>query len=441
MNTMPDTVEGLLARLIQFNTVRPGQEAACIAFLREGLMNAGIATQIVARDPDRPILLARLPGTGQRAPLLLYGHIDVVPVTDQPWDYPPFEARTVDGYIWGRGALDMKGGLAMMLIALLQAKAEGLALPGDVLLAVVSDEETGGFDGAKYLVEQHADYFQNVQYAIGEFGAFSLYIQGKRFYPIQVSEKSFCGIKVSVRGSGGHGGFSRPRGTAMEHTGHFLSALSRVRLPIHITPVVRSFVDALATSLAFPLNTVLKQIAGSKHAAVGLTAISYLDKNGSALEPFVRNTVNPTMIQSVGAINVLPNEVTIGLDGRLLPGYGPSDLIRELTIALHHPRHVQFDVVYHEAFPMLTPNMGLFDTLAHILREADPAGIPVPFLLPASSDARYFARLGIQTYGFLPLLMPATFDFAQLLHNANERVPITAIQFGTKAIYQLLQRF
>src|SRR5258708_31484354 len=193
-----------LKQLIRFDTTNPpGNEAECIAYINYLLTEVGFETNILARDPMRSNLVARLAGQGNAPPLLLYGHIDVVTTENQQWQHPPFEGIEADGYIWGRGALDMKGGVAMMLAAFLHAKAENLHLAGDVILTVVSDEEDGGDYGAKYLVENHADLFKNVRYALGEFGGSTTYIGGRKFYPIMVAEKRGCHVQAIIRGPGG----------------------------------------------------------------------------------------------------------------------------------------------------------------------------------------------------------------------------------------------
>jgi acetylornithine deacetylase/succinyl-diaminopimelate desuccinylase-like protein len=212
----------LLQNLIRFDTTNPpGNEAECVAYIKSLLTEAGFDATLHAQAPNRPNLIARLKGRGTAPPLLLYGHIDVVTTANQKWTYPPFEGRAADGYIWGRGALDMKGGVAMMLAAFLRAKAEGLAPAGDVVLAVLSDEEGGGDYGAKYLVENHAGQFGGIRYALGEFGGFSMYVGKKKFYPIQIAEKQMCWMKATVRGPAGHGS-QLMRGGAMAQLGRLL---------------------------------------------------------------------------------------------------------------------------------------------------------------------------------------------------------------------------
>ncbi|MFL7810024.1 MAG: peptidase M20, partial [Anaerolineae bacterium] len=150
------------------------------------------------------------------------------------------------------------------------------------------------------------------------------------------------------------------------------------------------------------------------------------------------NTVCPTILHASDKINVIPGTVSVELDGRLLPGYGPDDLIAEVTHLVGSD--VALDVVQYEPGPA-EPNMGLLNTLAGVLREADPAGIPVPTLVPGVTDGRVFARLGIQTYGFTPVQLPEDLSFAQTIHGADERIPVEGVDFGADAIYALLQRF
>jgi acetylornithine deacetylase/succinyl-diaminopimelate desuccinylase-like protein len=159
---------------------------------------------------------------------------------------------------------------------------------------------------------------------------------------------------------------------------------------------------------------------------------------GQVFDPMLHNTVNATIVRGGEKINVIPSEVTVEMDGRLLPGYTPADMISELHRLVGDD--VEFEVISHDSGPS-EPDMTLFDTLSGILSEADPDGIPVPLLMPAFTDARFFARLGIQTYGFLPMKLPAGFNVNETIHAADERIPTEALSFGADAIYKALQRF
>lgn len=425
----------LLQMLIQFDTTNPpGNESECISFINGLLAEAGIETKVLAQSPERPNLISRLSGQGKVPPLLLYGHVDVVTTEDQQWKHPPFEGKLVDEFVWGRGALDMKGGVAMMLAAFLRAKAEGLELPGDVVLAIVCDEEAGGDLGAKFLVEKHADQFEGIRYAIGEFGAFTLFVGKQRFYPIQVAEKQICWLKATVRGAGGHGSIP-VHGGAMARLARLLQQLNKHRLPVHVTPAARLMFSTMASALGGVNGLILGQLLNPR---LTNSILNLLGERGGLFAPLLHNSVSPTILHGSGKINVIPSKASVELDGRLLPGYQPDDMISELHQIVGSD--VEVEVIRHDPGPA-EPDMGLFDELASILRETDPDGVPVPLLLSGVTDGRFFSRLGIQTYGFLPMQLPEDFDFTQTIHGADERIPVDAVAFGADAIYQVLRRF
>lgn len=424
----------LLQHLIRFNTTNPpGNEAACISYINTLLTEAGIPTTLLARDPARPNLLARLPGQGTAHPLLLQGHVDVVTTEKQAWTHPPFSGDIIDGYVWGRGALDMKSGVAMMVAAVLRAKAENTSLPGDIILAVLSDEEAGAEYGTKFLVEQHPEVFKNVRYALGEFGGFTMEVAGQRFYPIQVMEKLTCGLQAIIRGPGGHGALPM-RGGASAKLGAFLQQLDQHRLPVHITSVPRLMIETLGSTLPSPIGPFLLQLLDPARTDEVLDA---LGPQGVLFDPMLHNTVNVTIIRGGEKNNVIPSEIVVTMDGRLLPGYGPDDVLNELHEFIGND--IELHILDHDPGPA-EPDMGFFDTLAGILSEADPAGRPIPLLMPAVTDGRFYSRLGIQTYGFLPMTLPPSFNFTQTIHAADERIPVAAMDFGTHAIYEALRR-
>ena len=428
------TVTELLQALIRFDTTNPpGNETACIEFVRAQLEEAGCETRIYAKDPARPNLVSRLSG-GSAPPLLLQGHVDVVTTAGQAWTHPPFEGAARGGYMWGRGALDMKAGVAMLVHAFLRARRENAALPGDLVLVVLSDEEAGGDFGARYLVEEQPELFAGMRYALGEFGGFTLHLGGKRFYPIQVAEKQICWLKAVIRGPGGHGAMVN-RGGTVARLGQVLTDLDRKRLPVHVTPVVREFVDRIAAELPRKEATVLRMLLKPRLTD---TALRLLGERGTSLEPMLRNTVNATIVRCGQKINVVPSEIELELDGRALPGFTPDELIAEVQ-KLVGP-DVELELVRHDPGPS-EPDLGLFDTLAGVLRELDPDGIPVPLLQIGVTDGRFFSRAGVQTYGFLPMRLPEDFKFDKLLHAADERIPVDALEFGAEAVWRAVQRF
>ena len=429
----------LLRTLIRFDTTNPpGNEAACIGYVRDLLEEASIPTTLLAKTPSRPNLIARLPGRGEAPPFLWQGHVDVVTTANQNWSRDPFGAELIDGEVWGRGALDMKGGVVMMLAAVLRAKAEGFQPAGDIILAVMADEEAASDYGARFLVEEHAEQFEGVRYAIGEGGGASQTIFDQRFYPIMVAEKQVCWMQATLRGSGGHG--SMPlRDGAMAKLGKLLTALNGQRLPVHITPVTRQMIAAIAETLPAPTDTALARLLDSTQTNATLDA---LDAQGvraaRGLDALLHNTVNATVIRASNKTNVIPSAIEVELDGRVLPGYTASDMQAEIRAIAGED--FELSIIRHDPVEG-KPDMTLYPLLANLIREADPTGVPIPSMVGGFTDGRMFARLGIQNYGFLPQTFPAEFASSGMVHGADERVPVETIEFGTRVLYRLLEQY
>jgi acetylornithine deacetylase/succinyl-diaminopimelate desuccinylase-like protein len=432
---VPDVVE-LLADLIRFDTTNPpGNEVECIAYVQRLVEEAGVETRIVARADARPNLLARIAGAGEAPPLLLYGHVDVVTTAGQQWAHDPFGGELVDGVVWGRGALDMKGGVAMLVDAFLRAARGELRPRGDLILCVVADEENGGDFGARFLAEQHADLFEGVKHALGEFGGFSQLVGGRRIYPIQVAEKQISWLRAVVRGPGGHASMPQ-RGGTMGRLSRFLHDLEGCRTPVHVTPVARSFVEGIAAVLPRPQATLLRGLLVPRLTDGVLALLP--DEQRRTFAPILRNTATATIVHGGGKINVVPSEIELELDGRLLPGFTPDDLIRELHGLAGDD--VELELIRHDPGPP-APDLSWLDGLGAILRELDPEGVPLPLLMPGVTDGRFFAQIGIQTYGYLPLRLPDGFRLFSMIHAADERVPADAVRFGAEAVGRAVERY
>jgi acetylornithine deacetylase/succinyl-diaminopimelate desuccinylase-like protein len=425
----------LLQQLIRFDTTNPpGDEADCVAFVRGVLEEAGCETQTYARDPARPNLVARVRGAGKSPPVLIQGHVDVVTTSGQDWQRPPFGGDIADGEVWGRGAIDMKGPMAMYISALVRAARGELELPADVILVVLADEENGGDYGAKFLVEEHPELFEGVKYALGEAGGVSRTIAGHRFYPIQVAEKQICWLKGAVRGPGGHGAMIH-RGGTMARLGRLLTDLDRRRMPIHVTPIVRTMIETIAGELNRPKRDLVLQLL---RPAVADRVLPRLGEDARTIEGLLRNTLNATIVHGGEKVNVVPARIELELDGRLLPGFTPDDLIAEAHALVGDD--IELELVRHDAGPA-EPDYTHFDMLGAVLRELDPEGIPMPLLQGGVTDARFFSQLGIQTYGFMPMRLADDFPLLRLVHAADERIPVDALEFGTEAVSRALQRF
>ena len=349
--------------------------------------------------------------------------------------HPPFAGEIADGFVWGRGTLDMKGGVAMLLAAFLRARAERATLPGDVIFAALVDEEVHSESGALFLVNEHPELFAGVRYALGELGGFTSYAGGRRLYPIMVAEKRYTQLRATVRGPGGHGSLPS-HGGALAKLARFLRRLDTRRLPVHVTPPVRAMIAATAEALPRPAGLLLRQLL---HPALTDRVLDLLGPLGVSFDPLLHNTVNATIIRGGEKVNVIPGEITVELDGRLVPGSVAEDLRAEVQSLAG--ADAEITIVYAEDGAVAPHDLSLYPILADVLRQADPGGVPIPLVLPAVTDGRFFAQLGIQTYGFIPMRLPRGFDFASLLHAADERVPVEALAFGADAIYAALLRF
>ena len=429
----------LLRELIRFDTTNPpGNEAECIGFLNQLLQEGGLSTTLLAKDPNRPNLVTRLPGRGEAPALVLQGHVDVVTTANQTWKRDPFAAELIDGTVWGRGSLDMKSGVTMMTCAVLRAAAAGRKPAGDVILTIMSDEEAGSDYGARFLTERHPEQFEGAQYAIGEGGGSAQYMGDRRFYPLMVAEKQVCWLRTRISGPGGHG--STPlRDGAMARLGSILTTLNRSRLPVHVTPVMQQMLPALAEH-------------APDHLAVAALALLDKDRTDAQLDQMLadglpqarsfdallHNTVNATVVGGGIKTNVIPSEILLELDGRVLPGFTSDDLISELHVLLGDD--LPFEIIRHDPGEAGV-NMALFPLLKTVVEELDPDGVVIPSMVGGFTDGRMFSRLGIQNYGFLPMKLPPGTNFSATVHAADERVPVEALEFGLQAMSTIIERY
>lgn len=425
----------LLRHLIRFNTTNPpGNERACIEWVKGLLGEYGIESRLYALDQDRPNLVARIRG-GDESPLLLYGHVDVVTAAGQPWTRDPFAADLVDGVIWGRGSLDMKGGDAMMIAAFLRAVHEQTELPGDVILCLLSDEEAGAEFGAGFMVDQHPELFEGVRFALGEFGGYREEMFGQTYYPIQVSEKTVVRLTGRIRGPGGHGAMIH-RGGIMARLGRVLTTLDQNRLPVSVTPAAAGMVEAVANGLQDPERALVLALLDPERAD---SALDRMGPRGDIFDCVLHDTVNVTVINGGDKFNVVPSVVELNFDARILPSSTPEKLVSDLEHLLGED--VEFDPPRAMSEPLGQPDLRLLPLLEQVLREHDPGARPMPMLMVGATDGREFRRIGIQSYGFLPMNLPPDIEIFRLIHAADERIPDECLRFGASCIFEVLTRF
>ena len=338
--------------------------------------------------------------------------------------------------MWGRGALDMKGGVAMMLAAFMRAKASGAQPPGDVILCLLADEEAGSPLGADFIVREHAELFDGVRYSIGEFGGFTMDVAGRRFYPIMVAEKQVCWTRATLRGPAGHG--SMPiRGGAMGKLGR-RAAQARPPPPARARDAGRAL-DGRGDRRRRAGDARRCRSKGLLVPALTDRLLDAFGERGRIFDPLLHNTVSATIVGGGEKVNVIPDTIELSLDGAPAAGLRPRAAVR---------RAARADAAWRwsSRSASTTPSPASPTWRCSTRSPARCASStrrpkPIPMLLPGVTDGRFFSRLGIQTYGFLPMQLPPELPFMQLIHAENERLPADAVEFGTAAIERVLERF
>jgi len=434
-----DTVQHL-TRLIQAETVNPpGNEMPAIQIVKEILEQNGFGPDdftIVESAPGRANLVARLKGDGSQRPLLLSGHVDVVPVERQHWTHDPFGGEVIDGYVWGRGALDMKGFLAMYMQIFMQARQQGLPLKRDLILAAIADEEAGFTHGSRFLVEQHPDLV-DAEYGFTEGGAFTLHMGKARLYAIQVAEKGVSWLKMTLHGQPGHGSMPHDDNAVL----HLIAAVEKLRraqhLPIHITPTYSSMVDAAQQQIKSPLRILVPLLRSP--AAVSLLLRVAKGRSKTLLTAMTTNTCTPTVLQAGSKTNVIPSEAFVHLDCRKLPGQSVEDVKREVRAITGE--HVELEPLQVSEGNESPTGDALYRLLEKVTRQLDPGGMVVPMLMPGATDASVYTKAGIKVYGFTPGILPADFPAISLAHGHDERLPISYIESGLPVLWQVINEF
>ncbi|MBW8486476.1 M20/M25/M40 family metallo-hydrolase [Actinomadura parmotrematis] len=428
--TAADEVAGICADLLRFDTTNEGEgkarpERPAAEHVAVLLDEAGADPVVVESAPGRASTLVRLPGTDPDAPaFLIHGHLDVVPADPAEWTLPPFAAEVRDGCLWGRGAVDMKGSLAMTIAVVRQRLREGRRTRGDLVLAFLADEESTGDFGSRHVVGAHREWFDGVTEAIGESGGYSVTAApGTRVYPIATGERGTAWMRLTARGTAGHGSKPAPD-NAVAEIAHAVSRIAAHTWPVRLTPGVRALLDALGEVLGAPLDLDRLDAEAAR-----------LGQIGRLFAGTVRNSANPTRLDAGYKVNVVPGSATAQVDGRYLPGTG--DEFFATIDRLLGPK-VTRAFVNHDPAPVADPAGATFAALAAALRAEDPGAHPVPYVMSGGTDAKSFARIGIRGFGFAPLLLGPELDYQGMFHGVDERVPLAGLRFGTRVLDRFL---
>jgi acetylornithine deacetylase/succinyl-diaminopimelate desuccinylase-like protein len=386
------------------------------------LDEVGIACEVVEPEPGRTSLVARWGGSEGDA-LLLHGHLDVVPAAAEDWTHDPFAGEIADGYLWGRGTVDMKDFDAMLLSVVRARVRSGRVPTRPVVLAFTADEEAGGHKGAEVLVRERPELFEGCTEAVGEVGGFTTTVRGQRIYLVEAAEKGMAWMRLTARGTAGHGSMVN-RDNAVTELAAAVARIGAHDWPVRLTPAM----EVLLASVA--------GIAGTEATPENAEAlVEEFESSARMLGAVIRNTVNPTMLDAGYKVNVIPTEATAHVDGRFLPGY--EDEFFATLDELCGP-HVSREFLSHQQ-PWESPTQGrLMDAMTRSILAEDPDGIVAPYLMSGGTDAKHFRRLGMSSYGFAPLRLPADLDFGSLFHGVDERVPVDALEFGARVFDRFL---
>ncbi|BEL02330.1 M20/M25/M40 family metallo-hydrolase [Actinoplanes sichuanensis] len=431
-NTAESEVVDLCRDLLRIDTTNTGDprttvgERVAAEYVAERLAEVGVESRLLESAPTRANLVARIPGADpSRGALLVHGHLDVVPADASEWSVDPFGGEIRDGYLWGRGAVDMKDFDAMVLAVVREWRRTGYVPPRDIVLAYTADEEAGMEYGSQWLVQNHPDAFEGCTEAIGEVGGYSYTVNDDlRLYLVQTAEKGLDWLRVHATGRPGHGSFIHDD-NAVTTLAEAVARVGRHRFPTVLTPTVRSFLEQVSDALEIELDPDEPELAVAKLGPIA-----------NLIGATLRNTANPTRLAAGYKDNVIPGKASATIDCRTLPGHADAFLreLREVIGPDLEIEHVHQQPAVETAF-----DGDLVDAMGAALRAEDPGARTVPYLMSGGTDAKAFSTLGIRCFGFAPLRLPPDLNFSALFHGIDERVPVEGLKFGVRVLDRLLR--
>jgi acetylornithine deacetylase/succinyl-diaminopimelate desuccinylase-like protein len=419
----------ILVQYLQVPSVNPpGDEEPAARFLGGLIEREGIPVEYIQTAPNRACVIARLRGDGSQGALMLCNHLDVVPVEERHWSVPPFAGVVRDGFVYGRGAVDMKGIAVLQLMAFLLLARERAPLKRDLIFCAVPDEEAGGKYGMRWLCEHRPDVV-DVAFALNEgaLGATRLFDRRVRLFPVATAEKTAAWMRLRVTGRPGHG--SRPhRDNAALHLVRALNRLADWQRPIVVTPPAREYLRQLIAAGVLPPETTDEMLP------------ALLEEHPAVLAMFT-NTLNITMLRAGTKVNVIPAEAEAAIDCRLLPGVDPEAWRQEVLRVIDDPR-IEVTLVDEESAqpaPESPWETELCATIRAVITEAMEDAIVLPTMTVGGTDNRFLRQRGVPAYGFAPMLL--TPEEAAGFHGNDERLSIANLEMGCELFYEVVRRF
>lgn len=446
LKEVKEEVTDLLTDLIRINTTNPpGNETEAVKFLKKNLESEGFNCEVFESAPGRGNLVTRLKGTGEGPSLLLLSHLDVVAANPKEWSVDPFAGVIKNGFVWGRGALDMKSMTAMEIMVMKLLKRNSVKLKGDVILAATADEEKGGEAGAGWLVKNYPEKIR-ADYVINEGGGLSIPMDGKNIYTIQTAEKGILWFKIKAKGIPGHGSVPGAADNAILRINKIVEKLGNYRAKMKIVPTVKQFLEIIAKESSLMQQAARTILQNPETSDQILDILAQKDKTmAEELRAKLRMTIAPTIIHGGVKENIIPSECEAVFDCRILPGQTPEQAIEEIKTLLKDVtdfEKLEFETIQANEPSESPTDTPLYEHIVRVLKEFEPNSTVAPILLTGGTDSRFFRKKGAVCYGFQPLHADVPYgEILKTIHGIDERISIENLIFGTSVLYNVVERF
>jgi len=438
-------ITDFLSGLIRIDTTNPpGNETAAAKYIAEVLEKDGFECELVESAPGRGSIVTRLKGSGEKPSLLLLSHLDVVAANPKEWREDPFGGLVKDGFVWGRGALDMKGMTALEVMVLKLLKRNDVKLKGDVILAATADEEKGGELGAGWLVRNHLDKVR-ADYVLNEGGGTAIPMGGKNFFTIQTAEKGILWFKIRARGRPGHGSIPGAADNAIMRMNKVVEKLGNHRSKIILIPTVKEMLNAIPKEDKPLQQGLMTLLQNPQNADQLLDTLAQQDETlAEELRAMLRMTITPTIIHGGVKENIIPSECEAVFDCRVLPGQTPTQALNEIKDLLKDVglEKLEFEIIQANEPSESTMNTPLYELMVKVAKEYQPDCSVGPILLTGGTDSRFFRSVGSTCYGFHPVVPDIPYgEMLRTVHGIDERISIENLVFGTSVLYDIVERF
>jgi len=414
----------------------PGNEAVATRYISGIFTSEGVPYHVVESAFGRTNLVARLSANNPDNGVLVSAHMDVCPAHSDSWTHPPFDGHIADGFVWGRGTLDMKHMLTYGMMALVIARRRGLHLTKDLAFAAVADEEQGSKLGSLFLAERRPELLRS-RYCLTESGGFTLDINGHTIVPVGMATMGYAWLRVTTRGPSGHGAVPNTE-SAPTRLLTALAGISSGMLEHRLCPSSLVMLDAIAKRLELPQALAIHALRFESLGALGQTFIHDPELAGYVAS-ITHDTVSITRLLSGDPSNEISDTAEAWLDLRVLPGRPVADAVHELRQRLGP--NVEVTVLRTGEATVSDFPSPMWKTIERHVLAALPKSHVSPYLIRGFTDAIAYQSLGITTYGFAPVVMPAGLSQTRLVHGIDERIPVEGFKQGFEMFAQVLFDF